>query len=112
MRTGANRSVFRQQFASRQANAAVALCMLGRPDAVWPLLRHSPDPAARSYLIHRLGLLGGDPGALVQRALDEENERDVSARRALVLCLGEFGEDRLGKADREALAGRLALLKT
>src|SRR5262249_55002518 len=78
----------RECSARRQANAAVALLRTGRPDAVWPLLRHRPDPRVRSYLIHRLGSLGADPGGIVRRL---EEEPDVSARRALLLCLGEFG---------------------
>ena len=46
----------------------------------------------RSYLIHRLGPLGADAGAIVKR-LDEEP--DVTIRRALLLSLGEFGEEEL-----------------
>ena len=65
--------------AKRQANAAVAVLM------VWPLLRHSPDPRGRSYLIHRLSPLGADPRAIVKR-LDEE--QDVSIRRALLSPCG------------------------
>jgi formylglycine-generating enzyme required for sulfatase activity len=51
-------------------------------------------------LIHRLGPLGADAGALLQR-LDEEP--DITIRRALLLGLGEFGPDRLPAADREPL---------
>jgi hypothetical protein len=62
---------------------------------VWPLLRHRPDPRVRSYLIHRLRPLGADAGRLLQQL---EEEKDVSARRALLLCLGEFGEKELPPA--------------
>jgi hypothetical protein len=61
---------------------------LGHAEKVWPLLKHSPDPSLRSYLIHRFATLGLDPQVLVQRF---EEEKDVSARRALILALGEFG---------------------
>ena len=44
----------KEKLAKRQANAAVALLRLNQPSKVWPLLKHSPDPTARSYLIHRL----------------------------------------------------------
>src|SRR5205823_2036234 len=41
-----------EAIAKRQANAAVALLRMGRLDSVWPLLKSSPDPGARSKLIH------------------------------------------------------------
>jgi eukaryotic-like serine/threonine-protein kinase len=66
----------------------VALLRLGEStDKVWLLLRHSPDPRLRSYLIHRFRPLGADPRALAKQ-LDDEKE--VSIRRALLLSLGEF----------------------
>ena len=68
-------------------------CRMNQPEKVWPLLKHSlPDPRVRSYLIHRLGPLGADAGAIIKR-LDEEP--DVTIRRALLLSLGEFGEQDL-----------------
>ena len=90
----------KEKLAKRQANAAAALLRMGRPEKVWPLLKHSPDPRVRSYLIHRLAPLGADAGAIIKR-LGEEQE--VSARRALLLSLGEFGPEQLSAADREAL---------
>jgi serine/threonine protein kinase/formylglycine-generating enzyme required for sulfatase activity len=82
----------REQQAKRQAKAAVALLKLKHPDKVWPLLRHSADPRARSYLIHLLGPLGVDAEVLVQRLAEEP---DVTVRRALLLSLGpeEFGPE-------------------
>ncbi len=97
----------RDTLAKRQAQAAVALLQLGRPEQVWPLLQHRPDPRLRTYLIHRLSPLGTDPQALVQR-LEEEGE--VSIRRALLLCLGEFGEDKLPAAARPPLVAKLLQL--
>src|SRR5262249_34890238 len=91
---------FKERLARRQANAAVALLKMGRPEKVWPLLQHTPDPRVRSYLVHRLGPLGADPQALRKRL---EEEPDVSIRRALLLSLGEFGPDQLPAAQREAL---------
>src|SRR5262249_30267712 len=90
--------------AKRQAQARVALFQLGQEERVWPLLRHRPDPRVRSYLIHLLGPLGSDPDT-IQRRLEEES--DVSIRRALLLCLGEFSEDRLPVLQRQALAPKL-----
>src|SRR5262249_44959604 len=62
---------FKERLARRQANAAVALLKMGGPEKVWPLLKHTPDPRVRSYLVHRFGPLGADPQALRQR-LEEE----------------------------------------
>ncbi|MCY2947863.1 MAG: SUMF1/EgtB/PvdO family nonheme iron enzyme, partial [Planctomycetota bacterium] len=90
----------REMLALRQANAAVALIRLGHADTVWPMLRHSPDSRVRSHMIHRLFPMGVDPEAIVQR-LDQEP--DLSARRALILALGEFGEAVLPMARRDAL---------
>ena len=73
--------------AQRQANAAVMLLRLGQADAVWPLLKHSPDPRVRSYIIHRLPPLGASPQAIVQYL---EEEPEVSIRRALIQALGEY----------------------
>src|SRR5262249_58050502 len=52
----------REKLAKRQANAAVALLRMNQPEKVWPLLKHSPDPRARSYLIHRLSPLEAAAG--------------------------------------------------
>jgi serine/threonine protein kinase/formylglycine-generating enzyme required for sulfatase activity len=90
----------KERLAKRQANAAVVLLRLGHADVIWPLLKHSPDPRVRSYLIHRLSPLGADPKTLVSR-LDEE--KDVSIRRALLLILGEFPPGRLPDAERALL---------
>ena len=79
----------RETLAKRQANAAVALLRMNQSAQVWPLLKHSPDPRVRSYLIHRLSPLGTDSRAVVKR-LDEET--DITICRALLLSLGEFNE--------------------
>src|SRR5262249_20926011 len=92
----------RVKLARRQANAAVALAVMGRWEKVRPLLRHAPDPTLRSYLIDRLGPGGVEARAVLER-LSPEREPDVSARRALLLALGGFGEDRLPQVEREAV---------
>ena len=94
----------KEKLAKRQANAAVALLRMNQPDKVWPLLKHSPDPRVRSYLIHRLGPLGADAGAIVKH-LDEEP--DLTIRRALILSLGEFDEKELTPDDRQAVLPKL-----
>jgi formylglycine-generating enzyme required for sulfatase activity len=94
----------KDRLAKRQANAAVALLRLERDQTVWPLLRHRPDPRGRSYLIHRLGPLGADPSQVVAQ-LDSRN--DVTIRRAAIVTLGEFNEERLPPAARARLTPRL-----
>jgi formylglycine-generating enzyme required for sulfatase activity len=94
----------KEERAKRQANAAVALLRMNRPEKVWPLLKHSPDPRVRSYLIHRLGPLGADAGAILDRF---EEERDLTIRRALLLSLGEFADEEFSLGDRKAVLPKL-----
>ncbi len=65
--------------AKRQANAAVALLKMGRPEYVWPLLKHQDDSRLRSYVIHRLAPSSADPSVIVKRF---HQEQEVSSRRA------------------------------
>ncbi len=94
----------KEALAMRQANAAVALLQLNHAAKVWPLLKHSPDPRLRSYLIHRFAPLGAGVTALVHR-FDEEP--DVSSRRALLLCLGEFDTTQFPASERKPLIAKL-----
>jgi len=94
----------RDALAKRQSEAATALLQLGQHELVWPLLRHSPDPSLRSYLIRALGRAGVSPEALIQRL---EIEPEVSVRRALILSLGEFTDEQLPTDKREPLVARL-----
>jgi formylglycine-generating enzyme required for sulfatase activity len=94
----------KEDLARRQAQAAVALLRMGRADPVWPLLRHQPDPRLRTYLLHLLSSLRTEPEVLLRR-LEEETE--VSARRALLLALGEFSDDQLPPGAQQPLIARL-----
>ena len=94
----------KERLAKRQANAVVALLKMGKPEQVWPMLKHTPDPGVRSFLIHRLGPMGADAHALVRR-LDEEP--DVTIRRALLLSLGEFDEKALAPDARQVLVPKM-----
>ncbi len=87
-----------------KANAAAALLRMDRPEKVWPLLRHSPDPRARSYLVHWMAPRGVDPKVVIGH-LDAEKE--VSVRRALLLALGEFDEEALPAVERQGLTAKL-----
>jgi formylglycine-generating enzyme required for sulfatase activity len=96
-----------EKLAKRQANAAVALLRLKQEEKVWPLLARSQepdDPRVRSYLIHRFAPFGAEAVTIIKR-LDEE--KDITVRRALVLSLGEFGDDQLPPHSRHALLAKL-----
>lgn len=93
--------------AKRQASVGVALLVMGRTEKVWPLFEHRPDPTLRSYLIDRLGPGGVDAKVLTSR-LDEQKE--VSARRAILLSLGEYGRDGLSQDHRLNFLPRLLQL--
>jgi serine/threonine protein kinase/formylglycine-generating enzyme required for sulfatase activity len=94
----------RERLARRQANAAAALVKMNHPAQAWPVLKHSPDPRARSYLIHRLYPMGVIAGAIVKR-LDEEP--DVTIRRALILSLGAYDEEVFPSEERQRLLPKL-----
>jgi predicted Ser/Thr protein kinase len=91
----------RRDEAKSRAVSAASLLLMGREERVWPLLRHTPDPTVRSYLIEACGAAGVDPMQIVARL---RVERDVSSRRALVLALGGYRTDQIGTPDRERLA--------
>jgi formylglycine-generating enzyme required for sulfatase activity len=97
----------KEKLAKRQANAAVALFKKGKPEQVWPLLKHSSDPRVRSYLVHRLGPLGADFHVLVKRL---QEEPDVTIRRAILLSLGEFAEDKFAPGERNLWVKELAAI--
>jgi formylglycine-generating enzyme required for sulfatase activity len=99
---GASEQV-KDALARRQAQAAVTLLRLGKPQRVWPLLKHQPGPGVRSWVIHLLGPLRADPQVLIERLAAE---REVSAQRALILCLGELDEQ-LSPARRKPLVEKL-----
>jgi serine/threonine protein kinase/formylglycine-generating enzyme required for sulfatase activity len=96
--------VDKDRLARRQANAAAVLLRLGKADRAWPLFRHRPDPRLRTFLIHCLSPLGVEPLPLVRRL---EQEEEVSARRALILCLGEFPREKLPPGDRRVVVAKL-----
>jgi formylglycine-generating enzyme required for sulfatase activity/serine/threonine protein kinase len=101
-------------FAQRQANAAVLLLQIDQADdhvwpldkaeCIWPLFRQSADPRTRTYLIQRLAAVKVDAETLIRRY---QVEQDVSARRALLLSLGEFEEAKLPGDKRQQLSGTL-----
>ena len=103
----------------RQAMRAVALARLGRPEKVWPMLRHSDDPSVRSYIVNWLKPLGADPKTLITKleslphdpvpiSKDGKSRMDAvlyhpdtSERRALILALGGYEAYDLSPTERE-----------
>ncbi len=68
----------KHRLARRQARAAVALVRMGKAEEVWSLLRFSPDPRLRSFILYSLNPLGADP-----RTIAAEFDRiDSNARPA------------------------------
>jgi len=102
----------KEELASQCANLAVALLRMDQPGSVWPLLRHSPDPSVRSYIIHRAPAMGVRADVVIQRLKEPERKereetKDVEVRRALILMLGEYGESELPWPERSGLVPRL-----
>jgi formylglycine-generating enzyme required for sulfatase activity len=95
---------FDDDLARRQGRMAMALLRLGRAEVVWPLFRQRDDPSLRTELIHNLSPFESDPSLVVERL---RVETDVSAQRALILCLGEFPDASIPAATRGALATEL-----
>ena len=113
------------RLAQRQARAAVALLRWGQGEKVWNLLRHSPDPIVRSYIVNWLKPLGAGPKALMTRLeglaqnpgsipKDGKSRMDAilfhsetSERRALILALGRYNLDELSPDKREPLVEHL-----
>jgi len=109
----------KEVLAERQARAAVAMVHMGKGGAVWPLLRHSPDPRLRSFIVNLLKPLGVDPKVLdaefdhssprsVAIKMDDVLfDRETSIQRALILALGTYGAEELLAAERERLTAKL-----
>jgi len=74
--------------AGRQAAAAIALAGLGKPETLWPLLRHRADPRVRSFLIQRLAANPLPSRVLVDRFI--ESGIDSTERQALLLAWAEM----------------------
>jgi hypothetical protein len=84
----------KDDLAGKQANAAIAFYRLHEDnDRIWGLLRHSQDPRVRTFLIHRLCRLGITPLDVIDRF---SQEQDISAKRALILSLGELSPQDIG----------------
>jgi serine/threonine protein kinase/formylglycine-generating enzyme required for sulfatase activity len=99
---------FDEALAVRQGRVAAALVALGHPEAAWPLLRQKrgdrSDPSVRTELLHDLAKFDADPGVVIERF---RFERDVSARRALLLALGGYPIEQIPLGEQRALTAVL-----
>jgi formylglycine-generating enzyme required for sulfatase activity/tRNA A-37 threonylcarbamoyl transferase component Bud32 len=95
--------------AKRKANAAAVLLALGESEPAWPVFRFPADgdPSSRSYLIERLAGIGTDPLTVIRRFRDET---ELSAKRALLMTLGDFPVSPVWVDGREELAKELLRL--
>ena len=93
----------------RRGRAAAVLTRLGETEPVWPLFVFPADgdPTARSHLLTRLADVGADPLELMRRF---EVEPDVSAKRALLIALGNFPASAVPAVERAALASKALTL--
>jgi eukaryotic-like serine/threonine-protein kinase len=98
---------------------------MGKASEIIPLLRHSPDPRLRSFLINWLSPLGADPRTLAaelehlpptakpilaegQQFMDAVLfQPETSMRRALILALGTYGTEGPPPDLRESLTVKL-----
>lgn len=85
----------REAVAKRKANSFVMLLRMTASDHIWPLLKHSPDPRVRSYIVHWLQPRGASFQSLLARY---QEESDVTIKRALLLSIGEFN---VAESERE-----------
>jgi formylglycine-generating enzyme required for sulfatase activity len=98
---------------------------MGKPEEIWPLLRHGADPRLRSFIMNWLNPLGADP-KLIAAELDliDANAKptpapgqqkmdailfhpETSMRRAMILALGTYGTAGFSRGEREPLVGKL-----
>jgi len=109
--------------AGHQARAAVALMRLGQPARIWPLLRHSADPRLRNFLVNWLSPLGADPRILFAKLSGYDTrtnsargmdgilfDPETSTRRALILAIGQNGNESLSASERTNIVKHLLAL--
>ena len=82
----------KDEVASRQANAVIALLRLGTTENLWPLLDSKPDQRLRAFLMDRIASLGTNPQVLLQRMAVESNE---SCLFAIIAALSFYRVEQL-----------------
>ena len=90
--------------AKQKADIAAALLRMNQYERMRGVLKHTPDPTVRSYLIQRISPWAIDVKT-IWKGLQQEEEPSI--RRALILALGEFAPESLAPAEREAVISQL-----
>ena len=90
--------------AARQGRIAVAVVQLGETEPVWPLFAQRDDSSVRTEVIHELRRSGIDPALIVERLRAETN---VSAKRSLLFCLGDFDPGSISQSVKKPLEAEL-----
>ena len=106
-RTCRERPGRKRRASKKKAAAAIKLYRAGQVKEVWPLLKLTEDPAARSYLIRDLGSSGAIAAPLFRQLTIET---DISIRRAIILCLGGFDSSAVSAADQRSFTTYLLKL--
>lgn len=101
---------YKDRFAGKTANAAIALAHLSEPESLWPLLKHQPDPRLRALLIDRLSAYKCPIKLLTDRLMIES---DQTIQRALLVALADYDLDDLAQPHRrQAIAHVTQLYQT
>ena len=95
---------FDERKSASQGRIAVALMRLGQASRVWPLLVQTDEPSLRTELTHDLFRYHIPATEIAARL---KLETDVSARRALILALGEYPAEGIDGTERQSLTGEL-----
>jgi formylglycine-generating enzyme required for sulfatase activity len=90
--------------AKQKADIATAFLRMNQYEKMRGVMKHTPDPTARSFLIQRVSSLAVDPNIIWKEL---EQEKDVSIRRALILSLGGYALECLSLVEREAVTSQL-----
>ncbi|CAN5610101.1 hypothetical protein BH11PLA2_BH11PLA2_06870 [soil metagenome] len=90
--------------ARQNSVAIIALAHLNDAEPLWRELRLQSDPRLRTTLVHDLARLSTNPQLLLDRW---EQEPDVTARRSLLLALGEYNDSFLKGDSRTAWLSKL-----
>jgi serine/threonine protein kinase/formylglycine-generating enzyme required for sulfatase activity len=93
--------------ASQRANLAIGSLRLGAGERLWPLLKNSFNPQARSFAIDRFAALDCQPEALLARL---DMEPDPTVRAALWMGLGGFDDKALPQARRVQIANKASAI--
>jgi serine/threonine protein kinase len=80
----------KERYHRHLANAACALALLGAEARAWSLMKSSPDPQSRTFVIHSLGPAGIEPSRLFERLQDPAT--DDAQKIGLIQSLAQVSD--------------------